>query len=446
MLVKPLPKRISGAIINSFTTGVVPRIGLEHVTVGRKNEISTLLNDLSTVENGGAAFRFIVGKYGSGKSFLLQLMRNHAMERGFVVMDADLSPDRRFFGSKGQGLATYRELLNNLSTKSKPDGGALPLLIERWILSVQNELIQQSDISPSSENFPLMVERRIFDKISQMEGMIHGFDFAKVLHIYYKAYHEGNEDTKSHSLKWLRGEYTTKTEARGDLGVSNIISDESWYDYLKLFSQFAVLAGYKGVLILVDELVNLYKIPHNLTRQNNYEKILTIFNDTMQGKASHIAFFMGGTPQFLEDTRRGVYSYEALRSRLEVGRFANEFYRDLQAPVLKLNTLSNEELYLLVERLSEIHSMHYQYEYFIKKEDLVAFITLELNRMGADLHITPREVVRDFLEVLNILHQNPSFTLSSLFEKGGFDFHKSGDINPDGEKDEIDEKYAEFEL
>lgn len=438
-----IPKRISGAIINSFTTGVVPRVGLEYVTVGRKNEIHTLLNDLQTIEEGGAAFRFIIGKYGSGKSFLLQLMRNHAMERGFVVLDADLSPDRRFFGSKGQGLATYRELVSNLSTKAKPDGGALSLLIERWILAVQNELIQQSGLSPSSPDFSSSVEKKIFDKINRMEGMIHGFDFAKVLHLYYKAYTEGQEELKSSVLKWIRGEYPTKTEARSDLGVNNIISDETWYDYLKLLSQFVVLAGYKGLLVLMDELVNLYKIPQSITRQNNYEKILTVFNDTMQGKASHIGFFMGGTPQFLEDNRRGVYSYEALRSRLETGRFAQEQYRDMQAPVLRLNALSNEELYLLVERLSEIHAMHYQYPPFLRKEDLLSFISLEWNRMGADLHITPREVVRDFLEVLNILHQNPAFTMDTLFAGSGFDFHKPA---PEQGEEAISEEFAEFEL
>ena len=443
MTTHPLPKRISGAIINSFTTGVVPRIGLEHITVGRKNEIHTLLNDLLTIEEGGATFRFIIGKYGSGKSFLLQLMRNHAMERGFVVLDADLSPDRRFFGSKGQGLATYRELVQNLSTKAKPDGGALPLLIERWILAVQNELIQKGGISPSSPDFAILVESKIFEKVNQMEGMIHGFDFAKVLHLYYKAYMDGNEDGKSFVLKWIRGEYPTKTEARHDLGVNNVITDETWYDYLKLLSQFIVLAGYKGLLVLVDELVNLYKIPHNVTRQNNYEKILTIFNDTMQGKASHIGFFLGGTPQFLEDNRRGVYSYEALRSRLETGRFAQEQYRDLQAPVLRLSALSNEELYLLVERLSEIHAMHYQYAPFLKKEDLLSFISIEWNRMGADQHITPREVVRDFLEVLNILHQNPSFTMDTLFANSGFDFNKPA--KEQGLED-ISEEFAEFEL
>lgn len=443
MAANSIPKRISGAIINSFTAGVVPRVGLEYTAVGRKDEIRTLLGDLQTIEEGGAAFRFIIGKYGSGKSFLLQLMRSHAMERGFVVLDADLSPERRFYGAKGQGLATYRELVSNLSTKAKPDGGALSLLIERWILAAQNELVQQSGLAPSTPDFSSLVERKIFEKVSRMEGMLHGLDFARLLHLYYKAYAEGQEDIKSSVLKWIGGAYATKTEARSDLGVGSIISDENWYDYLKLLSQFVVLAGYKGILVLVDELVNLYKIPQGITRQNNYEKILTIFNDTMQGKAEHIGFFMGGTPPFLEDTRRGVYSYEALRSRLEAGRFAKEGYRDLQAPVLRLSTLTNEELYLLVERLSEIHAMHYQYPVTLEQKDLLAFISLEWNRMGADQHITPREVVRDFMEVLNILYQNPAFSMDSLFAESGFDFHKPV---PEQGEETVSEDFAEFEL
>ena len=316
-----IPKRIASAVINSLKGGVVPRIGLPYITVGRENEINALLHDVDIIADGGASFRFIVGKYGSGKSFLLQTIRSHVMDRNFVVVDADLSPERRLQGTKGQGLATYKELIRNMSTKTRPDGGALTLILDRWISGIQTETASESNLSPDSPEFIKAVEKKIFEVINALNEMVHGFDFAKLLTIYYRATVDGNDEEKAKVVKWFRGEYNTKTEAKSELGVNIIISDDDWYEYIKLFAAFLKMAGYSGILVLVDELVNIYKIPNSITRQYNYEKILTMYNDTLQGKAKYIGIIMGGTPQCIEDTRRGVYSYEALRSRLAEGRF-----------------------------------------------------------------------------------------------------------------------------
>jgi ABC-type uncharacterized transport system ATPase subunit len=143
-----ISKRVSTALINSLGAGVVPRIGLEYIAVGREKEVAAILQDIENITEGGAAFRFVVGRYGSGKSFMLQLIRNHAMERGFVVADADLSPERRLVGSNGQGVATYRELMQNISTKFRPDGGALASILEAWINSIQNQVAQDSGMRP----------------------------------------------------------------------------------------------------------------------------------------------------------------------------------------------------------------------------------------------------------------------------------------------------------
>ena len=155
-----VPKRMAATIINALKGGVVPRVGLEYITVGRAEEIDAILRDIELIEAGGATFRFIVGKYGSGKSFLLQTIRNYATGRGFAVMDADLSPERRFAGTKGQGLATYKELVRNLSVKAKPDGGALPLILEKWISGIKAQTAQTTD--PESEAFGQQVRQRIY--------------------------------------------------------------------------------------------------------------------------------------------------------------------------------------------------------------------------------------------------------------------------------------------
>ncbi len=421
-----VPKRIASNLINALKGGVVPRTGLGYIAVGRTAEINALLHDVDITEQGGAFFRFIVGRYGSGKSFLLQTVRQHVMDRGFVTADADLSPERRLMGSKGQGLATYRELMRNLSVKTKPDGGALPLILERWITSIRSEVMVEGT-APSDIFFDTAVEKKIYSKISSLQDMVHGFDFAKVISTYHKAYTMGDEEKSACVIKWLRGEYSTKTEAKNDLGVNVIITDENWYDYIKIFTAFFVAAGYKGFVIMIDELVNIMKIPHSVTRQYNYEKILMMYNDVLQGKAAHLGIIMGGTPQCIEDQRRGVFSYEALRSRLERGRFATDDVHDLLAPIIKLQPLTYEELTVLTEKLAEIHAGLYGYESRVTLEDRIYFIKAEFGRVGAEANITPREMIRDFIELLNMAVQNPDKTLPQLMGEESFTFAESAE-------------------
>ena len=435
------PKRISTAIINSLKGGVVPRIGLPYVTVGREIEIAALLHDVDIIEDGGASFRFIVGKYGSGKSFLLQTIRNYVMDKNFVVADADLSPERRLQGTKGQGLATYKELIRNLSTKTKPEGGALTLILDRWISAVQSETAVQSGLSTDDESFAALVEKKIYEVISSLNEMVHGFDFAKLLSLYYKAYINADDESKSKVVKWFRGEYVNKTEAKAELGVNIVITDDDWYEYIKIFAVFLRKAGYGGLLILIDELVNIYKIPNSITRQYNYEKILTMYNDTLQGKAQYLGIIIGGTPSCIEDTRRGVFSYEALKSRLADGRFSGEGMKDMLAPVIRLLPLTNEEMLVLIEKLADIHAGLFEYEQTLTTEDMINFIKIEFSRIGATTNITPREVIRDFIELLNIVCQNPGVDVAALMGSEDFTFAKT-QVN-----DKVLEKeFEEFEL
>ena len=435
-----IPKRIAQTLMNSLKGGVVPRVGLSYITVGRKAEIDALLHDVDIIADGGASFRFIVGKYGSGKSFLLQTIRNYVMAKNFVVVDADLSPERRLQGTRGQGLATYKELIRNMSTKTKPEGGALSLILDRWISNVQQQVMEQEGISPTDPGLQPRVEKKIAATIYSLNEMVHGFDFARLLTLYYQAYRNGDDETKAKVLKWFRGEYPTKTEARGELGVNIVITDDDWYEYLKLFAAFLKQAGYAGMLVLIDELVNIYKIPNAITRQYNYEKILTMYNDAMQGKAQHIGFLLGGTPQCMEDPRRGVYSYEALRSRLAEGHFSGE-HTDLMSPVIRLLPLTNEEMLILIEKLADIHAGLYEYPQIVTQQDMVDFIEIEFGRIGADSHITPREVIRDFIEVLDILYQNPKLKVKALLGSGSFQYAQNAIL-----EDPASTQFAEFDI
>ena len=424
-----VPKRVAAVILNSLKGGVVPRIGLPYITVGREVEIRALLTDLSLIADGGASFRFLVGRYGAGKSFLLQTIRTHAMGEGFVVADADLSPERRLQGGQGQGLATYRELIRNISTKTRPEGGALNLILDRWVASC-------ADVDESAVNAQL----------APIEEMVHGFDFTRMLHRYRTAVSEGDEEAMSRVTKWIRGEYRTKSEARAELGSSTIISDDDWYDYVKLIARFLVCSGYKGMLVLIDELVNLYKIPNAITRQYNYEKILTMYNDTLQGKAQYLGMIMGGTPTSIEDRRRGVFSYEALRSRLAQGRFARDDLKDMLAPIIRLQPLTYEELLVLIEKLMQIHAGYFGWTPTLTENDLVDFLKIEFGRVGADTHLTPREVIRDFIELLDILCQNPDASVAELLQSVGGDALAPAAATGDTDTAGVDRNLAEFTI
>ncbi|MBB1062547.1 ATP-binding protein [Limosilactobacillus fastidiosus] len=438
---KRVPKRIAQTILNSLKGGVVPRIGLPYITVGRKEEIMALLHDVDIISEGGASFRFIVGRYGSGKSFLLQTMRNYVMDKRFIVVDGDLSPERRLHGNNGQGLATYRELIQNLSTKTRPEGGALNLVLDRWISSVQAKVASEQEISPDDPKFSAAVDREIYKVITSLNELVHGFDFAKLLNMYYQAYVNDDQETKAKVTKWFRGEYDRKTDAKKELGVNIIITDDDWYEYLKLFASFFRQAGYQGMMIMIDELVNIYKIPNSISRQYNYEKILTMYNDTLQGKAKYLGIIMCGTPQAIEDRRRGVYSYEALRSRLAEGKFAQDGARDMYAPVIRLEALTAEEMLVLTEKLADMHANLYGYERTITEDDLATFIKIEYGRIGASTNITPREVIRDFIELLDILWQNPQTNVKSLLESDKFNYNQSTAVSND-----TDENFAEFRI
>ncbi len=413
-----VPRRILSTLLSSVSAGVVPRSGAPYIAIGRKDEIEALLSDLEIVNEGGGAMRFLIGRYGSGKSFLIQLVRGYALERDFLTADCDLSPERRLYGSSGSGVATYRELMKNLASKTSPDGAALSKIISKWIGNLRKSLMDKG-LSPDSEGFGIELSKLVSSELCELEYLVGGFDFSRVVTEYYRASMSADESSKdrmSACLCWLRGEFSTKTQARQALGfpVSVIIDDDNWYDFLKLWAQLSKKMGYRGLVVFIDECVNLYKIPHRVSRENNYEKILSMFNDTLQGRAPGLDIIFGGTPQFLEDTRRGLFSYEALRSRLCDSRFALGDFKNLIGPVIRLRRLTDDELFALIQRVSNLYSQYYAWDCTLSEQDKLDFLNICLSRAGADSMITPREMLRDYMTVLNILMQNPEAKFSDV--------------------------------
>lgn len=408
------------AIMQSLAAGVVPRRGQQHIQVGRVGEVQALMRDIDLIADGGATIRFVIGQYGSGKTFLLHLLRSIALEKGLVTVHADLSPDRRLHATGGQARALYAELARNIATRASQDGGAMPSIVERFLTVTRQEAERQETPTDSL----------VRDKLVGLSEMVGGYDFAEVIRAYWRGYEEGREDLKSAAVRWLRGEYSTKTDARRDLGVRTIIDDANLYDHLKLLARFVRFAGFKGLLVGLDEMVNLYKLAHTQARNGNYEQVLRMVNDCLQGNVEYLGFMMGGTPEFLMDTRRGLYSYEALQTRLAENAFAGNGLRDLNGPVLRLASLTQEELYVLFDKLRLVQAGGDPDAQIIPDEAIVAYMEHCQERIGAKYFQTPRNSIKGFVQLLSILEQNPDASWRDLLGSVAVEEDRAPDLEP----------------
>lgn len=426
------------AIVQSLRAGVVPRQGLQHIQVGRAKEVDALLEDLERLADGGSSIRIIIGDYGAGKTFFLNLIRTIALEKKMVTVRADLTPDRRLQATGGQARTLYAELMRNLSTRAKPDGGALPSVVERFVSSALNQA-RANGANP---------EEIIHQRLESLSEMVGGYDFANVVSAYWQGHDTGNDQLKSDAVRWLRGEFTTKTDARKALGVRSFINDASFYDHLKLMALFVRLAGYQGLLVTLDEMVNLYKINNSKSRNSNYEQVLRILNDSMQGISVGLGFLMGGTPEFLMDTRRGLYSYEALQSRLSENTFAREGLVDFSSPVLNLPCLVPEDMFVLLEKLRHVFAAGDHAKYLVPEEALTSFMEHCNKRIGEAYFRTPRTTIKSFLDFLSVLDQNEQVAWHDLIVRVEIqkDIGPVNEIDENGGESEEDDELTSFKL
>ena len=400
-----VPKRTLITMMNALSSGVVPRRGLEYIAVGRKKETETFVNDLDDTAEGGGAFRFISGRFGNGKSFMTQMIRNYAMDKGFVVMDADLSINRRLTGSKREGLNTYMELIKNMAYKARPDGGALEPLLQEWIMSTKEKLGE----SATRED----IEKSMRADVADLSNLQHFQDFMRVVVSYMNDFLDGKDDITA--VRWFKGELDLKKESRKNLGTNVLIDDSNWYDIIKIWSGIVKRLGFKGLVVFIDEGVVLYKLQNKVSRSNNYERLLTMFNDIMQGKTQYLSIYVCGTPEFIEDPNRGLYSYEALRSRLVAGRYENGFDNYL-GPIINLKPLTNEEIFVLLKTIKDLHEQKYEYESGITDEMLETYLKTVMASVVSSSMLTPREITRDLISLLDTMHQNNDLNFLDLVE------------------------------
>jgi len=397
---KKLKPRERTAIIDSLKAGVVPRIGLQHIQVGRSLEITELIKDFDEIKNGASKIRFIIGEYGSGKSFFLTLATGISHEYNFVSTKIDITTEKVLYSRDKRSQSLYTELVKNFSVKVRQNGEALKSIIESWIV---NKIGINQDI-PTEE---------INSKLSYIRNYVSGFDFSTIICKYYEGYTTGDVRLMENSIRWLSGEYQTKTEARNDLGVRTIITDENYYDYLKLLSQFIKDAGYTGLLICIDELAVLVRLA-SPTRTKNYETLLKMYNDCLQGQFSGIYYLFGGTPEFLRHPSKGLYSYGALKTRLAENPFSDSLYRDLSGPILELNNLTQEELFAVFLNIRNVFASYDKSKFIIDNIGIKEFMKWIFNRLGADSFLSPREAIKNFVNLLSQIENYPEKTWSDF--------------------------------
>lgn len=421
------------AVLQSLRAGVVPRVGQHLIQVGRQKELDALIQDIGRVADSGSSFRVIVGEYGAGKTFFLNLVRAIALEKKLVTVHADLNPDRRLHASGGQARSLYAELAKNMATRTKPEGGAIAGIVEKFIGQAKTEAKASGRTN----------EEVIRAQLNQLTEMVNGYDFADVIAAYCRGFEEGNEQLKGDAIRWLRGEFSTKTDARAALGVRTIIDDASIYDQLKLMARFVRLAGYNGLLVCLDELVNLYKLANVQARNSNYEQILRILNDSLQGTAEGLGFVLGGTPEFLLDTKRGLYSYTALQSRLAENTFATEGLVDYTGPIIRLASLTPEDFYVLLDKIRLVHAFGEEAKAQLPKDAIAAFMGHCATRLGDNYFRTPRTTITAFINLLAVLEQNPAADWRQLI--GALEVAKDtggmSDVATEG-----DDEFATFRL
>lgn len=422
----PIRSKDRDAVVQSLRAGVVPRAGQHLIQVGRAREVETLVSDIDRLADGGSSFRLVIGEYGAGKTFFLNLVRAIAMERKLVVASADLNPDRRLHASGGQARSLYAELMRNLATRTKPEGGALAGVVEKFISTAKADAKAQG----------VQTEQVLRAKLEQLTELVNGYDFADVIAAYCRGFDEGNEQLKSDAIRWLRGEFATRTDARAALGVRTIVDDASVYDQLKLMGRFVRLAGFSGLLVCLDELVNLYKLANAQARNSNYEQLLRMLNDSLQGTAVGLGFVLGGTPEFLMDTRRGVYSYQALQSRLAQNTFAGNGLVDFSGPVVRLSSLTAEDFYVLLTKIRHVYASGDEAKYLLPDEAIEQFMAHCSKRLGESFFRTPRTTITAFINLLAVLEQNPGVTWQSLIGSVEVAEDHGGDTDLDVQTDD----------
>ncbi|MEO8383621.1 MAG: ATP-binding protein [Betaproteobacteria bacterium] len=393
----PIRPRDRDALIQSLRAGVVPRAGQHLIQVGRGREVETLVTDIDRIADGGSGIRLVIGEYGAGKTFFLNLVRAIAMEKKLVTANADLNPDRRLHATGGQARSLYAELMRNLSTRTKPEGGAIAGVVEKFVTNAKTEAAAAGQTT----------ETVIRAKLEQLTEMVNGYDFADVIAAYCRGYENGDEQLKADAIRWLRGEFTTKTDAKSALGVRTIIDDSNFYDQLKLFARFVRLAGYSGFLVCLDELVNIYKLANTQARASNYEQILRILNDSLQGTAVGLGVVLGGTPEFLLDTKRGLYSYSALQSRLAENTFAKNGLVDHSGPVVRLSSLAPEDFYVLLHKIRDVYALGDPAKFLLPDESISPFMEHCAKRIGDAYFRTPRTTITAWINLMAVLEQNP---------------------------------------
>ncbi|GBG94530.1 biotin carboxylase [Ligilactobacillus salitolerans] len=407
----------AASIISALEAGVVPQRGVRHLLVGRNEEVKEVLRILDDVAAGGSDLRFWVGDFGSGKSFMLRTIEAIALQKNYLVATVDMTPTRRFYATDGKAKALYTAIVNSIISQTAQNGNALDTVFSQWINQIAQAVASEAKISlpeALSKEAQSLMTNKILDITGSFAAAGLAFEMGQAIVKYYEGVLDNDRMLKAQALRWIRGEIETKTEAKRELGINRVITDDNWFDAIKNLSELFSRLGYAGLVINFDEAVNLYKLPRRQSRERNYERILNIYNECKSNEVQHLLVNFGATRKTVFDETRGLASYGALKGRLGAESSLDSELVNTNKTVLPLKPLTNEEIYTLLQRLTEIYNLHYRAQVELSLQEVQLYMEEQLNRPGADQFLTPRAVIKDYIEILDLIRQNPAIEVEKV--------------------------------
>lgn len=405
------------SIINALKNGNVPPEGVGEICVGRERELEEFDKIFSKVKDGAAVTRFLNGEFGSGKSFFLKLLEERALADNFVVAKVTLSRDVPF----NKFEVVYRSIVASLRCKT---GTSLEHIIEKWTTQLRMMALRET-------TDPYQQERIVIDNINNdlKEVRKHATTFAAAIENYYKLSARGDQETAKYAMAWLSGEKNIPYTIKRQFGVKGDIDRENAFKYLEALSSFLMALKYSGLIILIDEAEHIMTLHTKKLRDTAYDYMRFIYDECSLGRFHNTLFIFAGTPEFFEDPKMGVPSYTALNERIE--DVLNTEFKDLRKPIIRLDGFKKDNLMELSDRLISMHEEVYEWEAKPVRESLDGIIARHEANAELTGYISPRNFVKSFISVLDVVQQNPELRseeeILDLFEEKEMEFEEFED-------------------
>lgn len=399
-------------IIDSLRNGTVPAEGTENIAVGIDEELTEIQDQIERTREDKSAFKFIIGDYGSGKTFFSTSVREMAYDKKFVVSSVVISQETPLH--KFEEL--YRKIMEGMRTSENKKIPAFNFILEEWLLNIEDKVIEIEGLDPyeDSKKFQIEMNKRINEEL-MIVGSI-AASFANAIRAFYKAKYEGDTVLAQGAVAWLKGD-NVRAELKSKLGVIGTITRENSFEFFRALLQMIKTAGYEGLMIILDEVETVQKLVRKDMRSAAYENLRFFIDESDRNSFPSCFFLYTGTTDLME-SEKGFKSLEPLYQRIKVEREKGDKFKNLRQPVMFLDGLNRDRLYEVACRVRNIHGQVYSWMPNDKLTD--DFIKRLINDMtlgfGGEINIGPRGFLRTLIDILDKSQMYDDYIPSEQFE------------------------------